>query len=83
MMTKKAEVSGQLEGGETDLVTARHRVRQLEHQLEDASDEVDQLEWKLDMSQRDMELQVGRAKKQAQADHRKELEARDELPIQK
>ena len=52
VVTEKAEVSGQLEGVETDLVTARHCVRQLEHQLEDVSDEVDQLEWN---SQRDME----------------------------
>ena len=27
MMTEKAEVSGHLEGAETDLVTVRHRVR--------------------------------------------------------
>ena len=58
MMTDKAEVSSQLEKVETDLVTARHCVRQLEHQLEDASDEVDQLEWKMEMFQRDIELQV-------------------------
>ena len=31
------------------------------------------------MSQRNMELQVAHAKEQAQADHRKELEAHDEL----
>ena len=58
-MTKKAEVSSQLEGVETDLVNVRHCVCQLEH-ISDASDQVDQLEWKLEMLQRDM--QAARAK---------------------
>ena len=37
------------------------------------------LEWKLEMSQRDMELQVARAKEQAQMDHWKKLGACDEF----
>ena len=59
MMTEKAEVSSQLEGLENDLVNVRHCVYQLEH-ISDASDQVDQLEWKLEMLQRDM--QAARAK---------------------
>ena len=45
--------------------------------MEDASDKVDQLEWKLEMSQRDVELHVAHAKEHAQMDHQKELEAGD------
>ena len=72
-------VSGQLEGVETDLVTEKDRVRQLEQQVEDARDEVDRLQWKLESFQTEVELQVARAREQAQVDHLKELETRDDI----
>ena len=54
-------------------------MRQLELELDDARHEVDRLEWKLENAARDAELQAARVKERAQADHKRELEARDEL----
>ena len=79
VVAERDSVSGQLEGVETDLVTEKDRVRQLEQQVEDARDEVDRLQWKLESFQTEVELQVARAREQAQVDHLKELETRDEL----
>ena len=79
VVAERDQVSGQLVGVETDLVTEKDRGRQLERQLEDVRDEVDRLEWKLESAQTEVELQVARAREQALVDHRKELEARDEL----
>ena len=68
MMTEKADACGWSIGRGVQFVASEY-----------ASDEVDQLEWKLEMSQRDMQLQAARAKEQAQTDHQKELDACDEL----
>ena len=72
-------MSGQLVGVETDLVTEKDSGCQLEQQLEDVRDEVDRLQWRLESAQTEAELQFARTREQALVDHRKELEARDEL----
>ena len=68
-----------LERTESDLKGSKDEIHQIEIELDDARDEVDQLEWKLENAEKDAELQITRAKECAQADHKKELEARDEL----
>ena len=73
------EVKTRLKRAESDLAGSVEHVRQLEFELDDARDEVDRLEWKLENAERDAELQAARVREQAQRDHRKELEARDEL----
>ena len=73
------EVREKIEGVEEQLAGEREHASQLEQLLEEARDEVDKLEWKLEMGQKDAELKVARAREQAQADHRKEMETRDEL----
>ena len=73
------EVKTRLKRAESDLAGSEEHVRQLEFELDDARDEVDRLEWKLESAERDAELQAARVREQAQRDHRKELEARDEL----
>ena len=73
------EVKTRLKRAESDLAGSEEHVRQLELELGDARDEVDRLEWKLESAERDAELQAARVREQAQRDHRKELEARDEL----
>ena len=73
------EVKTRLKRAESDLAGSEEHVRQLELELDDARDEVDRLEWKLESAERDAELQAARVREQAQRDHRKELEARDEL----
>ena len=78
-MAERDSMSGQLEGVQNDLVTEKDRVHQFEQQVEDARDEVDRLQWKLESAQTEVELQVARVREQALVDHRKELEARDEL----
>ena len=76
-MAERDSMSGQLEGVQNDLVTEKDRVHQLEQQVEDARDEVDRLQWKLESTQTEVELQVARVREQALVDPRKELEARD------
>ena len=73
------EVRAKIEGVEEQLAGEKEHASQLEQLLEEARDEVDKLEWKLEMGQKDAELKVARAREQAQADHRKEMETRDEL----
>ena len=73
------EVKRRLKKAESDLAGSEENARQLELELDDARDEVDRLEWKLDKAERDAELQAARVRECAQVDHRKELEARDEL----
>lgn len=49
---------------------------QLELEHDDAHNEVDSLDWKLDNAERDAELEAARIKKRAQADYKKKLEGR-------
>ena len=48
-------------------------------ELDDANDRIDQLEWKLESREREMELQLSRVKERTQADHCKKLDAHNEL----
>ena len=73
------EVKQKLVRAESDLEGSKDEIRRIELELDNARDEVDRLEWKLENAERDTELQVARAKEHAQAYHRKELDARDEL----
>ena len=75
----EVEIKKKLEKAEFDLKGSKENVHQLEIELDDARDEVDHLEWKLESAKRDAELQAARVKERAQADHKKELEARDEI----
>ena len=54
----------------------KDHANQLELDLDDANDKIDQLKWRLEQCEHEIELQVARA---AQDNHRKELEACDEL----
>ncbi len=49
------------------------------NELDESRDQVDRLEWELESARRDSEPLVTRAKAEVRADHKKELEARDEL----
>ena len=70
--TKLKKVKSEVAGSKEE------HVGQLELVLDDAHDEVDHLEWKLEDAERDAELQAARVKERWRADHRKELKARDD-----
>ena len=73
------EVKRRLKKAESDLAGSEENMCQLELELDDVREEVDRLEWKLEKAERDAELQAARVRERAQLDHKKELEARDEL----
>ena len=73
------EVQDKSKEAETDLATSKDHANQLKLELDDANDRIDQLEWRLEQREYKIELRVAKAKDRAQEDHRKELEARDEL----
>ena len=64
---------------ETEFATTKEHATQLDLDLDNANNRINQLEWKLECCEREMELQAARAKNCAQAGHHKKLEARDEL----
>ena len=76
-----SEVKGKknLEKADFDLEGLMENMCQLEIEFNDACDELDRMEWKLESAERDAELQAARVKEHAWADHKKELDARDEL----
>ena len=73
------EVKKRLKRVESDLTGSEEHVGQLELELDNARNEVDCLEWKLENAKIDAELQAARVKERAQTDHKRKLEARDEL----
>lgn len=73
------KIRDKLKEVETDLVTSKDHVSWLELELDDANNRIDQLKWKLEQHEYEIELHVAKAKDRAQEDHRKELDARDEL----
>lgn len=72
----RGEVSRTLERAESDLEDTKEH---MEIQLDDARNKVNRLEWKFELAEREAELLVTLAKERAQADHKKELVARNEL----
>ena len=68
-----------LDRAETNLEDSKEHSRRIELELHEACDEIDQLKWKLENAETEAKLQVARATERARADHRKELDSRDEL----
>lgn len=51
----------------------------LEEELEKVHDEIERMEWQLEVARKDTELCVARAREGGRVDHKKELETQDEL----
>ena len=50
-------------------------------ELDEACDEIDRLEWQLEIAWKDLELSMAQAREAARLDHKKELETRVELIV--